>query len=165
VLAGVLAIVWVVVHDDKNGIGGKSSGAINIERVLKADATTTTGATSVADVVGRMRAISLTRCPQDFSAAYVAHIHAWELLEDFERDAIAFDANFNSGAALLEGFLRGLMLDPFGQAREATAEQKRLRANYQKATSQIRETFHRVEDISIVHGAELVLKDSPAFKR
>jgi hypothetical protein len=65
----------------------------------------------------------------------------------------------------LEGFLRGLMLDPFGQAREATAEQKRLRANYQKATSQIRETFHRVEDISIVHGAELVLKDSPAFKR
>ncbi len=165
VLAGALAIVWVVTRDEKNGTGGKSSGAINIERVLKADATTTTGAQSVADVVGRMRAISLAGCPQDFSVAYVAHLHAWELLQAVEQDAIAFDADFNSGAAMLQAFLRGLMLDPFGQAREATAEQKRLKANYQRATSQIRDTFHRVEDISIAHGAELLPRDSPAFKR
>ena len=40
-----------------------------------------------------------------------------------------------------------------------------LAANYQRATSQIRDTFHRVEDISIAHGAELLPRDSPAFKR
>jgi hypothetical protein len=113
---------------------------------------------SVAAVVDRMRAISLAGCPRDSSVAYVTHIHAWELLAEVERDAVRFDADFNSGGAMLEAFLRGLMLDPFGKAREAVAEQNRLKANYQWATKQIRETFHRVEEIAVAHGAELPKK-------
>ena len=144
---------------------GKNSNVTNIERVLKADTTTTTGVRSIADVATRMRTISLTGCPPDFSAAYVAHIHAWELFAEVEGDAIVFDANFNSGEAMVEAFIRGIMLDPFGKALEATAEQNRLRANYQRAQIQIRETFHRVEEIAVAHGAELPKKLAQTGKR
>jgi len=127
----------------------------NIERVLAADKGTSTGVKRVSEIVARMRAISLTGCPTEFSSAYVTHIHAWEEMAEVERDAIAFDANFNSNGAMVEAFVRGLMLDPFGKVREGTAEQNRLRGNYQRASTKIRETFHRVEEIAVTYGATL----------
>ncbi len=138
----------------------KNSSVTNIERVLKADSTTVDGATSVAEIVSRMRAISLTGCPQDFTAAYVVHIHAWESLAEVERDAAAFDADFNSTGAVVESFFRGVMGDPFGKTHESIAEQNRLRANWQRALTQIRETFQRAEELAVTHGAELPKKDA-----
>lgn len=139
-------------------LGAKTSKIKNIERVLNEDSTTTEGATSVANVVTRMNAIDLSGSPNDFKAAYVAHIHAWELMADVEKEAIAYDANFNSVGAFLEAFLRGVMLDPFGKANEAIASQKQLRANYQRASDQIRDTFHRVEELAVSYGASLSQK-------
>jgi outer membrane murein-binding lipoprotein Lpp len=137
--------------------GCSNNYAANIERVLKQDQGTTQKATSVATVVARKRAINLDGCPQDFTLAYIAHINAWESLLAVEEEAKAFDANFNSGEAMIEAFLRGMVFD-FGILSEARAAQDRLRANYQKALAEIRQTFHRVEEIAVKHGAKLPKK-------
>ncbi len=134
-----------------------------VQQVLRADSRSTTNVSSVSAVVIRMRRIDLSKCPNDFKAAYMEHIHAWELLADVERDAIAFDRDFNSGGAMFEAFVRGLMLDPFGKAREATAEQNRLKANYQMATTEIRETFQRVERSGTTYGAQLSKRREPGY--
>jgi hypothetical protein len=134
--------------------GCRNNYAANIERVLKQDQRTTQNATSVATVVARMRAINLDGCPQDFRLAYIAHIHAWESLLVVEEEAKAFDANFNSGEAMIEAVLRGMVFD-FGMLDEARAAQNRLRANYLKALTEIQQTYHRVEQIAVKHGAKL----------
>ena len=146
-----------------DGLSGRFWRADAIHQVLRADSRTMAGADSVATVVVRMRRIDLSKCPAEFRTAYLGHIHAWELLAAFERDAIAFDTNFNSGGALFEAFVRGLMQDPFGKAREATAELNRLRASYQKATTEIRETYQRVERSAIAHGAALPKRPEPGY--
>lgn len=135
--------------------GCGSSDAPSIESVLQADSTTTTGATSVADVVNRMRAIDLSKCPKDFAAAYVAHIHAWELLADVEQQGRAYDANFNSGGAMVESFLRGFIGDPFGKTNESIAARNQLVTNYNSAQQQIKQTFQRVEELAVSHGAKM----------
>jgi hypothetical protein len=128
-----------------------------MEEVLDYDSRTTNGAKSAEEVVQRMRAIEERlgkSCPADFRGAYVDHIHAWELLIEVERDLRAFDADFNSNAALVESFLRGAMLD-LGKPREMVAERNRIKANYQQATTKLRETYHRVERIAVGYGASL----------
>ena len=97
---------------------GKSSSVKNVERVLNEDAKTAAGANSIAEIVSRMRAIDLDGCPQDFTLAYISHIHAWESAILVEREAAAFKANFDSSATVMEAFIRGLALDVgmFGEA-------------------------------------------------
>jgi hypothetical protein len=132
----------------------------SIERVLAADKGTTAGATSVAQVVNRMRAIDTAGCPNDFRAAYLAHIHAWEMMADVEKDAIALKADSESGATLVESFIRGFLGDPFGKANEIQAAQTQLQRNYQAANQQIKSTFHRVEEVAVLHGVTLPPRDS-----
>ena len=142
--------------------GCNSNSIPNIERVLKQDQAATEHATSVADIVARMRAIDLAGCPSDFKSAYVDHIHGWELMASVEIEAKQFDADFNSSSAMLEAFIRGVMLDPFGKAEEGLAAQRQLRSNYEKATTAVRDTFHRVEEIAVAHGATLPKQESGA---
>lgn len=131
------------------------SGAARIEVVLQHDATASAGAKSAAEVVTRMRAIDLAGCPNDFKSAYVAHIHAWETMADVEREAAALKADSESGAALVESFIRGFLGDPFGKVNEVSAAQNQLQRNFQTASQQIRDSFHRVEELAVSHGANL----------
>jgi hypothetical protein len=132
----------------------QSRSVANIERVLKEDSTTTAGAKSASEVVSRMRAISHDGCPQDFKLAYLDHIRAWESMVAVEREALALDANFNGGGAMVEAFMRGMVFD-FGMLPELRAAQDRLRTNYERASTEIRNTFHRVQENAIRHGASL----------
>jgi hypothetical protein len=143
---------------------GRSSSAIPIEAVLAADAQSQIGATTVADVVGKLRAIDLTACPNDFREAYLAHIHAWELMLQVENELVQFNANFNSGTAYLEAFVRGFLLD-FGMAGEAIAAENDLRAKQQQAAAEIGSTFRKVEQLAVKYGAFLPAKTSPAPAR
>jgi len=143
---------------------GQSDDKEAIEQVLKSDSRSTVNTTSVAAVVSRMRRIDLSKCPNDFKAVYLEHIHAWEQLADVERDATTFDAEFNSGGALLEAFIRGFMGDPFGKANEGNAEQRRIRARYQKAMTEVRETFQRVEVSAARYGASRPKKPNPGYR-
>jgi len=127
----------------------------NIERVLAADKGTTTGVRSVAEVVARMRAISLAGCPTEFSSAYLAHIHAWESVAVVERKAIALKNESESTGALVEAFIRGVLLDPFGKANEIKAEFRHLQAEYEVANREVKQTFHKVEQIAVAQGATL----------
>lgn len=131
------------------------SGAARIEVVLQHDATASAGAKSAAEVVTRLRAIDLAGCPNDFKSAYVAHIHAWETMADVEREAAALKADSESGAALVESFIRGFLGDPFGKVNEVSAAQNQLQRNFQTASQQIRDSFHRVEELAVSHGANL----------
>jgi hypothetical protein len=136
----------------------ESSDTTHIVSVLEQDATTNAGAQTVAEVVARMRVIELTGCPNDFRAVYLAHIHAWESMADVEREAIAFKAESEAGAVIVESFIRGFLGDPFGKANEITAAQNQLQRNYQAASKQVRESFRRVEEIAVAHGANLPKK-------
>ena len=131
------------------------SAAARIEFVLQQDVKAPVGAQSAAEVVTRMRAIDLVGCPNDFKAAYVAHIHAWERMADVEREVAAHKADSESGADLVESFIRGFLGDPFGKAIEDAAAGNQLQRSYQAAGQQIRDTFHRVEEVAVVHGANL----------
>jgi hypothetical protein len=131
------------------------SDATRIESVLQQDVTTNSGTQSAADVVARMRAIDLTGCPNDFKSAYVAHIHAWELMADVQREAAAHRADSESGSAMVESLIRGFMGDPFGKANEIVTAENQLQRSYQTALQQIRATFQRVEELAVTHGANL----------
>jgi len=157
----LVAVVFVVIHfagDSAQHVETPKqqvSDATRIESVLQQDATTSGGAQSAADVVARMRAIDLTGCPNDFKSAYVAHIHAWELMADVQRDAVAHRADSESGSAMVEALIRGFMGDPFGKANEIVTAENQLQRSYQTALQQIRATFHRVEELAVTHGANL----------
>lgn len=137
------------------GCGGNN--ATSIEKVLKQDSVTSDNATSIADVVKRMRAIDLSSCPNDFKAAYVEHIHAWESAASIESEVQMFSERYNSSSGLLESFLRGAMFD-FGMVGEAGAAYDRLVAHQQQVSADIQRTFHDVENIAIKFGAQLPQK-------
>lgn len=126
-----------------------------IERVLQEDARTNPGAPSVAEVVDRMRRIDLAGCPQDFRAAYVAHIHAWERFAAVERQAIALQSHRQSGEAFAEWLVRSAMGDPYGKIHESLEADRQLQQHVQEAKQQIQSTFQRVEALAIGYGAKL----------
>lgn len=128
--------------------------ASRIEQVLIADSRTSANVVSVAEIVKRMRAISLAGCPTDFIQAYVAHIHAWEEAAALEQEAAAYQSRFNSGAAFVEAFVRGFVFD-YGMIGEAATEQTRLRNKYSEVVSRIRSSFEPVESTALRYGATL----------
>jgi hypothetical protein len=138
--------------------GAFPSDIANIERVLREDAETTKGANSVAQVVSRMAAINTSRCPNDFRAAFLAHIHAWKMLAEVEKEAIVLKANNESGATFVESLIRGFLGDPFGKANEIIAAGNQVQWKYQAACQEIRLTYNRVEEIAVAHGANLPRK-------
>jgi hypothetical protein len=129
-----------------------------VESVLKKDATTGTGATSVAEVVTRMRAIYTSDCPNDFRAAYLAHIQAWEAMAEVEQQASAFKSDREGAGDFVEGFVRGFLGDPLGKANEIRDAQTQLQRNYQAAREQVRQSFNQVQQIAVAYGAELPKK-------
>jgi len=126
-----------------------------IETVLQQNAGTTTGVNSVAEVVNRMRAIDMSRCPNDFRAAYLGNIHAWEAMAVVEQQAKQFADENNSVGTYVEAFVRGMMMDPFGKANEIKQAQNQLQQDFNSAEQQIRQTFNQVEEIAVAYGANL----------
>ena len=137
---------------------GTNKSATSIERVLAQDATTHNGAASVAAVVRNMRGIDLSGCPSDFRGAYVAHVHAWESMAEVEQAGIMLKADSESAGAFMESFIRGFLGDPFGKANEINTAHNQLQQRALTVQQQIRETFHRVEEIAVARGARLPKK-------
>jgi flagellar basal body-associated protein FliL len=129
-----------------------------IETVLQQDAGTTTGVNSVAEVVNRMRAIDMSGCPNDFRAAYLGNIHAWEAMADVEQQAIQLKKEGDSSGAYVEAFVRGFMGDPFGKVKDEMQAQNQLQQNANSAKQQIQQTFNQVEEIAVAYGANLPKK-------
>jgi hypothetical protein len=147
------AFVFIAV---RSAIGThQGSTESRIATVLDKDADVTTGVTTVAEVVAKMRALDLTGCPNDFSAAYLAHIHAWETLADVESDVSAFKSESESGAVFVESMIRGFLGDPFGKVIEISDAQSALQQRAHAANQKIQETYRRVEEIAVLHGASL----------
>ena len=129
-----------------------------IERVLEQDKGTSAGSTTVAQIVARIRAIDTSECPNDFRAAYLAHIHAWESMGEVEGRARAFKADREGAGDLVEGFIRGFLGDPWGKANEIQNVQSQLQIDYQSARQQVKQTFNRVEEMAVAYGASLPKK-------
>lgn len=111
-----------------------------IQRVLQEDQ----GAGShddPAEVVARMKAISMTGCPADFREAYYDHIRAWQMKRDVKA---ALD-----GITPAEGFLDGA-IKVLGVAALATRDLD--------ASQQISTTFRDVERLAVRYGARLASK-------
>jgi hypothetical protein len=137
---------------------GKSRSTAAIERVLQADKGTTTEVRSATEVVRRMEAIDMTDCPNDFKAAYLAHIYAWKSVATVEWKAVALKNEAESTGTMVEAFVRGFFLDPFGKSNELRAEFRHLQAEYDAAHNEVKQTFLKVEQIAIGHGADLPKK-------
>jgi hypothetical protein len=141
-----------VLEARRSAQGGYSNA---IEQVLVEDSKTSANVRSVAEVVARMRSINLSGCPGDFSAAYMAHVHAWELLASVEQEALSYNANFNSGEAFVEAFIRGALGDPFGKMNESIGALNDLKQSYQRALAQIKFTYDKIEEIATKYGASV----------
>lgn len=131
----VVAIVAIVIF------GGSDKSAI--ESVLAQDALTTEEATSVAEIVQRMKSIDTSDCPADFREAYYRHIRAWQgMAEQVASEPQSFGEGFLYG--LIKGF-EGDYTGGLGEINEAR--------NY--CSQQIKTTFQEVEAIAIRYGARL----------
>jgi hypothetical protein len=124
-----------------------------IERVLREDSACNEGAQTTGEVVARMRRVDSSRCPNDFRAAYLAHIHAWELMVDIEQRAVALEAERESVAVFVESFIRGFLGDPLGKANEIGEAQGQWARDCRTASMQVRLTYQHVEKIAVSHGA------------
>jgi hypothetical protein len=150
------AVVAAMVLWPTNGnVRGQAGSIKQIERVLKEDSACSQGAQTTSEVVARMRRIDTSGCPKDFRTAYLAHIHAWELMADIEQQAVTLKAESESVATFVESFIRGFLGDPLGKANEIGEAQGQLARDCRSASTQVRLTYQRVEEIAVSHGATL----------
>ena len=154
ILAGFLMVIVPNLRTpSKTGEQAESKNYVDaISRVLAEDADTLSNARTYLEVFEKMNSINLEGCPGDFCQAYLAHYHAWEYMVSFEREARAYDTNFNSVEAFAEAYVRGALGDPFGKMNEAIVEKNRLRENFQYGIDMIRKTHDRVKEIAAKYG-------------
>lgn len=137
------------------GTAGCNGHARAIESVLQADKGTSANAKSIGEVVTRMRAIDGSKCPKDFQAAYLTHIHAWERGVQWERQATEFHKNTSETSALVESFVRGFLGDPLGKMNEINAGRTEFEREAQAIQKEIQRTFQEVEKVALKYGAKL----------
>jgi hypothetical protein len=157
VLGGAGGGIWFWLLRSQLGSTDRKSTAA-IEDVLKQDAACNQDSASVAEVVGRMRAIDTSACPNDFRSAYLGHVHAWDMMADMEREAVELKNQSESAATIVESFIRGFLGNPFGKAGEPGDAQSQLQKRFKEAAQQIKLTFHHVEEVAVAHGARLPTK-------
>ncbi len=124
-----------------------------IQSVLSKNAKTSSGASSVADVVVRMKAIETSGCPNEFRVAYLSHIKAWETMAVVQQQAIELKNDHSSGGSYVDAFIRGAILDPFGKPNEVRAAGGELGNQAEEANQQMRATFNQVEQVAEAYGA------------
>ena len=125
-----------------------------IEKVLKQDSYTSFDQESINGIIGRMRQIDLADCPNDFSAAYIEHIHAWGEVVTYKEEVELAKGRMNSYSVLAESFVRGLTFDAT-VVSEANDEIEELQKKGVAISARIRRSFETVQDIAIAHGAKL----------
>ena len=100
-----------------------------------------------------MRGVDTSSCPNDFRAAYLSHIQAWEVLAEVEQKARKLKNESESARAFVEAFVRGLIMDPFGKANEMRAAENALEREAQAAKQQVMTTLNQVEQCALAYGA------------
>ena len=125
-----------------------------IEKVLKQDSFTSFNQESINSIIRNMRQINLADCPNDFSAAYIEHIHAWGEVVTYEEEVELAKGRMNSYSVLAESFVRGLTFDAT-VVSEANDEIEELQKKGVAISARIRRSFETVQDIAIAHGAKL----------
>ena len=69
-------------------------------------------------------------------------------MADVEQEAIAVNDSESAGA-MVESAIRGFLGDPFGKASEIMDAQGDLQKTFKEAAQQVKQTFHRVEEIAV----------------
>ncbi|MCA9092494.1 MAG: hypothetical protein KDA68_03330 [Planctomycetaceae bacterium] len=130
--------------------------AASISRVLAEDRQQSAEAQNFEEIPQKMRRIDLSGCPNEFKAAYLAHIHAWEAAVQVLIEAKQFQKQSNSSDAFVESMLRSFMGDPFGKIHEVMQTNQELQRRYQTAHEGIQTSYHRVEELAVLFGAQLL---------
>jgi|GEM_PF-6840356 len=128
-LAAPAAGAAIAAHQQADQARGTVAERQEIERILQAD-NLDTGRLTSRQVATTIRGIRRGGAPEDFWAAYQAHVRAWERAADAEEKAV------------------GLMA-------EKSAELERAVADYLEAEAAIETTFEEVERIARSYGAAL----------
>lgn len=131
-----------------------------INTALALDDQTQAGGVDTSQVVVRMKAIDTSACPNDFRAAYLTHIHAWESLADAKRKSAELDRYINSGDAIPEAVLRILLGDMFGKINELIQAKRILDERVELARIDVRTTFHRATEVAMTYGATVPASSS-----
>eukprot|EP00456_Euglypha_rotunda_P059501 TRINITY_DN496_c1_g5_i1.p1 TRINITY_DN496_c1_g5~~TRINITY_DN496_c1_g5_i1.p1 ORF type:complete len:181 (-),score=30.59 TRINITY_DN496_c1_g5_i1:672-1214(-) len=137
-----------------------NSAAASIERVLEQDAIAYQSSTAVEQYVGRLKTIDTLDCPRDFKVGFLAHVQAWEQVAAIEKRTIKFSEDANSTSTMVESFFRGMLGDFSGKFNEMTLAQNQLKAEYDSAALEVRQTWNQVEKLAVSHGAKLRLQKS-----
>lgn len=124
-----------------------------ITYVLEQDRHAGQGASTVAELVRRQGTISLLNCPSDFTIAYRRHQAAWQDMKSVEEEAISFKKRYDSGAAYIEAFLRGLVFD-LSMIDESAEAYTRVNNHLQTAKKSVEDTFHEVLNIAESYGVD-----------
>ena len=125
-----------------------------IEKVLKLDRFTGFEAESATNVIYKMRQIDLGKCPSDFRAAYVQHIHAWEELVSLEQEVKLINGRMTAVPTVLESFIRGFVFD-FSMLFEANDQAGELQQRFIAGAEKVRDSFQKVEKIAVGYGVML----------
>jgi hypothetical protein len=145
------------------GCGGTAnSPSLAIERVMQADRQAFVGFQHYSEIVPRMRQIDLTGCPNEFQAAYLAHIHAWEEVEQVLRAYEQLNSDDNHSALFWESVLRGFIGDLVTIPARLLEQTQELDKNYAAAQQQVETTYRRLEEIAVSQGAKLPPKPIPS---
>ncbi len=102
-----------------------------------------------------LRAINTDGCPNDFRAAYLAFVYAWDDLAAAKRRYLEFQGQSTAPAVIIESAIRGAFGDPFGKTAELLSDQQQLQQQHALAGQRVETAWHRVEEIAILHGARL----------
>ncbi|MCA9042598.1 MAG: DUF4339 domain-containing protein [Planctomycetaceae bacterium] len=130
--------------------------AESISRVMAEDRKRSVEAQNFEEIPQNMRQIDLSGCPNEFRAAYLAHIHSWEAAVQVLIEFKEFQEQSKSGAAFVESMLRGYMGDPFGKTLEVLQTNQELEKRYKTAREGIQTSYRRLEELAVLFGAQLL---------
>ena len=129
-----------------------------IESVLRQDARCADGTPSAITADSRMRSIDTSKCPTDFRAAYLIHIHAWDAKANNEQKASDLLKQSTFESVVGETIVRTFMGDPFGKSKELTTAANTFQQIDEEADRQIVSTWNQVESLAVQYGAKLPTK-------
>ena len=107
------------------------------------------------DRVAKMRMFDLSKCPNDFSAAFVDHIHAWERAAEIQRALKRFESDDNIQTVLATAFWQKLFGSDEDAFRDAKVVDAKLKSALGDANENISNTYDKVEHIAATYGATL----------
>lgn len=89
-------------------------------------------------VVHQMNSIDISRCPQDYQAAYIQLASALGEFIDYVIETNTWEYSIASG---LESFLRGFSGDPFGAVREDRERRRQIYSKLREAVANYQRTL------------------------